>query len=55
MVTEVKLINQSGDVIKKWFNVNSSTSLDISNVAAGIYILKMITGGEVQSQKIIKE
>jgi len=53
-VKMVQLINQSGTVVKQWDNVSSKT-LNVGNIAAGVYILK-ITGKEnkVYTQKIVK-
>jgi hypothetical protein len=53
-ISNVQLINQSGAVVKQWNNVSSKT-LNVANIPAGVYILK-ITGNEnrTYTQKIVK-
>ncbi len=55
VIKEVRLISLNAKLINRWDNVTSSSKLDISGIASGVYILKMITQDEVQSQKIVKE
>jgi len=53
-LNSVELISQSGVVVKQWKNV-SSESLNVADISAGVYILK-ITGKEnrIYTQKIVK-
>ncbi|MEO8861263.1 MAG: LamG-like jellyroll fold domain-containing protein [Ginsengibacter sp.] len=55
LIKEIRLLGLDGKVINKWTNISGITTLNISNLAAGVYIVKMITANEVLSQKIIKE
>ncbi len=55
VIQEVRLINLSGKLIDRWTNISGTSALDISKVASGVYILKIIASNEVQSQKLIKE
>lgn len=53
-LNSVELISQSGVIVKQWKNV-SSQSLNVADISAGVYILK-ITGKEnrIYTQKIVK-
>ena len=55
LIKEIRLLGLDGKLINKWTNISGITTLNISNLVAGVYIVKMITSNEVQSQKIIKE
>ena len=55
VIKEVRLLGINGKLIKSWTNVSGTANLDISNMAAGVYIVKMVTENEIQSQKIVKE
>ena len=55
LIKEIRLLGLDGKLINKWTNISGITTLNISNLVAGVYIVKMITANEVQSQKIIKE
>ena len=54
-ITSVKLYNQSGVLVKQWSNP-SSGSLNVGELAKGIYILKA-TGSDnkLYTQKVVKE
>ena len=54
-IKEIRLISLNGNLINSWTNVAASSKLDVSGVAAGVYILRIITADEVISQKIMKE
>jgi hypothetical protein len=55
VIKELRLISLDGKMVNRWSNVSGTSTLDISNIAAGVYILKMITATEMQSQKIVKQ
>jgi len=53
-VNAVQLINESGAVVKQWNKVTSDV-LNVADVPAGAYILKIIgKENKVYTQKIIK-
>jgi PKD repeat protein len=56
---KVEVINAKGEVIYtksfKSNNGSSTRSIDLSNEASGIYYLKLNMGGQVKTQKIVKE
>lgn len=55
VIKELRLISLDGKLVSRWTNVLGTSTLDISNIAAGVYIVKMITGDAEQSRKIIKQ
>ena len=54
-IKEIRLISLNGNLINSWTNVAATSKLDVSSVATGVYILRIITADEVISQKIMKE
>lgn len=51
---EVKIFSMNGQVVKS-ANVSENTSLEVSDLEAGMYIVAGIVNGEAVSQKIIKK
>lgn len=51
---QVKIVNMNGQVIKS-ASVDNGTSLDVSSLSKGVYIIKGEVNGETVSQKIIKQ
>ena len=50
----VKIYNLSGSLVKS-VSVENGTSLDVSSLAKGVYIIKGKVNGETVSQKIVKQ
>jgi hypothetical protein len=55
VIKELRLISLDGKMVNRWTNVSGTSTLDISTIPAGVYIVKMITADQQQSQKIIKQ
>ncbi|MEO7047239.1 MAG: T9SS type A sorting domain-containing protein [Ferruginibacter sp.] len=51
-ITGLYIIDMNGEIVKQ-LNTSTVNSYDISNIASGIYILKIITGEDVQSLKLL--
>lgn len=51
---QVKIVNMNGQIIKS-ASVDNGTSLDVSSLSKGVYIIKGEVNGETVSQKIIKQ
>lgn len=51
---EVKIFNQNGQVVKS-AKVEANSTLDISSLSTGVYIVVGVVNGEKISQKIIKK
>ena len=52
--SDVQVINANGQVVKT-ASVNENTSLEVSSLPAGIYIVTGNVDGKAISQKIIKK
>ena len=50
----VQFVNMNGQVVKS-VSVENGTSLDVSSLAKGVYIIKGKVNGETVSQKIVKQ
>lgn len=44
-----------GQLIKKIINSNANTTIDISNLANGIFVVKVTTGKGVAVKKFVKD
>lgn len=53
--TKVDVINQLGSVImsKQAVNANGATSLDLSDVAPGVYFIKVFAGAKSHTEKLV--
>ena len=51
---QIQIINAAGQVVKT-ANVSNGTSLDVSSLAKGVYIVTGSVNGEKVSQKIVKQ
>lgn len=51
---DVQFVNMNGQVVKS-VSVENGTSLDVSSLAKGVYIIKGKVNGETVSQKIVKQ
>jgi PKD repeat protein len=52
----VEIFNIHGQLIKSQSNLNQSTDIDMTNIAKGIYLIKVTDNGMIlKSEKIIKE
>lgn len=55
-LSNINLLDAKGSLVQSWKQVNCSAaplSLDISKVAAGIYMVQVITGDAISTQKLI--
>jgi hypothetical protein len=51
----IKIISADGKIMQQQIVTAQTITLDMSNYAKGIYLLQYAAGGEVESQKIIKQ
>jgi hypothetical protein len=55
-LSNINILDAKGQLIKSWRNINCAIApqtLDISNIAAGVYMLQIITGNVINTQKMI--
>jgi photosystem II stability/assembly factor-like uncharacterized protein len=52
--SEIEISNISGQIIKKIDNYNANLTIDISDFAEGVYIIKVISSDLILTKKIIK-
>ncbi len=51
----IRLMNSFGQVIHSIDKASSQTYFDLSNLAAGVYYIRLVSDGQIQTFKIIKE
>jgi len=54
-IENVQIYNQLGQEVYARHNLDSEATLDVSNLAAGVYFLKLFSGNEAKTIKIVKE
>lgn len=52
---DLSVTDMNGRMVKELKNIGSATTLDLSNQANGVYILRVRSGNEVVDWKIIKQ
>ena len=52
--SEVKIINMNGQVVKT-ASVNEGTTIDMSSLSNGIYLVSGVINGKALTQKVIKK
>lgn len=55
-LSNINLLDAKGQLVKTWKQVNCSAapqSLDISKIAAGVYMLQVVTGDTITTEKLI--
>ena len=53
--SEIVILNIEGQIIKTIFSEDKLTSLDMTDLSSGVYIVTIKTGKEIVTKKIIKE
>jgi len=54
-ISHIEIINLQGQVIKSQRILGNQSTLDLSNVSAGVYILKIYTNSGFVVKKLIKQ
>ncbi|MCB0668214.1 MAG: T9SS type A sorting domain-containing protein, partial [Saprospiraceae bacterium] len=54
-VRSIKLLDLYGRILRTWIDVDPNTTLPISDLSAGSYVVRIQTGNGVHSQKVIIE
>lgn len=55
-LSNISLLDAKGQLVKTWKQVNCSVaplSLDISKIAAGIYMIQVVTGDAISTEKLV--
>ena len=52
-IKEIKILDLNGNVIK--YVANEKTSIDISDISIGLYIIQVTTDKGISSQKLIRQ
>jgi hypothetical protein len=53
--TNIEIINTQGQIIKKLITTNSNTTIDLTKLSGGVYIMKIKTINGIIVKKLIKE